>query len=160
MLDTTLDYPMEETWESSPDQHYVVRETPASKVRENIVRVRKEILRAQLEGELAALHHVEHFDEDLPPVAPVVQAPWRRKLSTFFEGIAVTICRSVHRFPDEIRSTDTYLTCMACGRKYALPWSDPAKLPADVYVYSGYIAPKERTVQAELRSKAHARIIE
>lgn len=163
MVDTVLEYALEEKWDNSKDQHLVVRETPAAKVRENIARMRRELLRAQLEGELAAIHHVVNYDDEVAQTAlpqPKTKGPWRKKWDAFWDGIAVSFCRYVHRFPDTIKPTDLYITCMACQRKYALPWAEAHKLPADVYVYSGFVAPKERTVQAPLRSKAHARIIE
>lgn len=166
MVDTMLEYAIEERWDNATDQHLVVRETPAAKVRENIARLRQEILRTKLEKEfdaihreLEAIHRAENLDENLLPVVEATKAPWKQKLDVVLDGIAVTICRYSHRFPDTIRPSDTYLTCVACGRKYAFPWADPKKLPAGVYSYNDFVAPTERTQQAELRSKAHARII-
>ena len=159
MVDTVLEYAMEERWDSSVDQHLVVRETPAAKVRENIARIKREILRAKLEKELDAIHQAEHLDDALPPAVESVKAPWREKWDAFWDAIGVSICRYAHRFPETVKGSDNYLTCIGCGRKYALPWADPKKLPADVYTYSGFVTPTEPTRQVELRSKAHARIV-
>ena len=149
----------EEKWEISIDQHLVVRETPTAKVRENVARIRREMFRTQQEDELTAIHVAENLDENLPPIVRTIKPSWKMKWDAYCDKIAVTICRYVHQYPEAVKLTDTYLTCMTCRRKYALPWADPSKWPADAYRYSSFIGPTERTQQVELRSKAHARIV-
>lgn len=157
--DGVQQYAHEEKWESGAeiDSHLVLRETPRWKVRDEWAKIAIFKHNMALQHELHLAHQNEFFDAE---VAPLPKRPERTgimgRIENAIETFGVWFCHSFHRMPEYNRG-DLYWTCV-CGRKYAVPFADPNKIPYGVYVQAPFKMPAERTMQAEVRG-AHARLI-
>jgi hypothetical protein len=150
-MEEILDQLPEEKWETGADNdaHLVRRESTPAKVRERWAQTRLLIHQKTLERELAVAHISEHLDESLPFASlPPKPLSWWDNL---IENLGVRFCQAFHRAP-HYRRGDQFYEC-ACGRKYALPWSDVSKLDTDVYVpTTAFIKPATPTLQAVCRN--------
>jgi hypothetical protein len=135
LMEQEFDTTEYEHWESGVenDAHLVLRETQPWKVRERWAKIRLRVHEMTLERELMLAHITEHLDMSLDPVPSV-----KKKMSRFDvlkDKFYVHICRFMHREPN-FRRGDQYSVCPTCKRKYAIPFADVSKLPADVYMPS------------------------
>lgn len=159
-----LYYAHEERWENLTNvltpsgEVLLVRETPPWKMRERMAYHRNRVLQIQINANLASHHHLEQFDETLPPLPEKEKLPtiWSRLADTW-EQFQVWICQNFHWPPDSYQPGDHHYTCL-CGRKFAVPWADYDMLPKGTYYQTFEPHATERTMQAEVKG-AHARII-
>ena len=151
MTAVILEFPREEKYpESSGDSVYVLRETPAWKVRDRwqvIKRLRDELI----------LHHSLNSCDEIVPLTPPVE---QKGIARVFENFGIWFCRNFHRVED-YEIGETFSECR-CGRKYALPWAFPTHptilslfpIPHDPHVYVNtepFPWPSEKTRQAPAR---------
>lgn len=132
------------------DNHLLVRETPAWKVRERWAQIRLLEHQKKLERELAVAHLEEHIDPSLVPIAmlPPKKLTWWEAAQ---EKLRIYFCIFFHTAPN-YRRGDHFYTCN-CGRKYALPWADVSKLPSDVYVPTKpFVAPTKAISQVKCKN--------
>jgi hypothetical protein len=140
-------------WETGAenDAHLILRETPAWKVRERWAQIRLRVHEMALERELALAHITEHLDHSLDFPVPSPQKKTTR-FDDVCDKLAVYICRFMHREPN-YRRGDQYSVCPTCKRKYAIPFAEWSRLPADVYVASKpFQTPKTPILQCVCKS--------
>ena len=123
-----------ERWETGADNdaHLTLRETPPWKVRERWAQIKLRVHEMTLDRELALAHITEHLDVSLDYPVPNLE----KKASWFddtMDKLAIYWCHYMHRGPI-YRRGDQFSVCPSCKRKYAIPFADWSKLPADVYV--------------------------
>ena len=97
----------------SGDSIYVLRETPAWKVRD-----RWKVIKP-IRDEMTLHLSLNGYEDHLPLPTP----DRKQGISRLMEIIAIEFCRMTHKAPF-YNQGDVFCQCM-CGRKYAVPWAVP-----------------------------------